>query len=494
MKELWNAIINQIDQRQNLSKLRQEIKNEAKKQMLLVLVAENTDILTQLLQDDDAKTRKNAALLMGDLSLPCYCSPLFEGYLAEQQRFVKGAYLNALQNLDYSAYLPQLKTQLDILSNTERTPENMKHIAEEIRALNALIVAKEGITKHSFTGYHNQQDCILLTNRNYSSITAKQITENNLGTIVASKSGVHVITKELSSLLAIRTYSELLFLVPGLAKCSTDPGKAAATVVDSGLIPWLSANHNGCTPFFFRVEVKSPMPLDQKSRYAKRFASELEHLSSRQLINSTSDYECELRLIEDKKGFFHVLVKLYTLEDRRFSYRKEHIAASIRPVDAALFVALASEYMIEDAHVLDPFCGVGTMLIERQMIHKANTSYGIDRFGEAIEKARCNTIAADQIIHYINRDFFTFEHEHLFDEIFTNLPFRSISQGEDDIEDIYQQFFACARNYLTEAGTLILYSHNRDLIERYGKAYHYELIQEYTISEKKGTYLFVLRC
>ena len=101
-------------------------------------------------------------------------------------------------------------------------------------------------------------------------------------------------------------------------------------------------------------------------------SAELERLTRRRLINSPSDYEIELRLIENKTGRLNVLVKYNTINDTRFAYRKESVAASIKPVNAALFVELAKDYMIPDAQVLDPFCGVGTMLIERQMKVKAN--------------------------------------------------------------------------------------------------------------------------
>jgi tRNA G10 N-methylase Trm11 len=52
------------------------------------------------------------------------------------------------------------------------------------------------------------------------------------------------------------------------------------------------------------------------------------------------------------------MIKLYTVEDHRFDYRKEVTPTSIKPVNAALLVSLASEFMVDDAKVLDPFCGV----------------------------------------------------------------------------------------------------------------------------------------
>ncbi len=48
---------------------------------------------------------------------------------------------------------------------------------------------------------------------------------------------------------------------------------------------------------------------------------------------------------------------------------------------------LAKDYLKEEAQVLDPFCGVGTMLIERNQVKKAKVMYGVDLYGEAIDGA-----------------------------------------------------------------------------------------------------------
>ena len=124
--------------------------------------------------------------------------------------------------------------------------------------------------------------------------------------------------------------------------------------------------------------IRDRQDLGQKSAFLKKVSARIESLSDRKLINTTENYEFELRLIENKLGKCNIMIKLFTLKDMRFTYRRDVIPTSIRPVNAALTAALAREYMKEDAQVLDPFCGVGTMLIERHKAVRANTSYGID--------------------------------------------------------------------------------------------------------------------
>jgi len=52
----------------------------------------------------------------------------------------------------------------------------------------------------------------------------------------------------------------------------------------------------------------------------------------------------------------------------RFDYRKGSVAASIHPSAAAMLLMLAKPYLRKNAQLLDPCCGVGTMLVERHRL------------------------------------------------------------------------------------------------------------------------------
>lgn len=488
--QILNLILKNENPRQHLSALRQEVKDPLKKSALRTELKTCSHLLLPYLKHEDAKTRKNTALLMGDLCMYEFLSPLFEGYKSETQRFVKSAYLNALQSYDCSEYMKELKEEMEQLNQIELTSENTKHIQEEIRALSKLIIQEEGISTHTFTGYHYPLDCILLTNRLHKELTEVQIVNGEFKPFAA---GVRVVTEHLDAILDIRTYSELLIVIPGITTISADPILAAKSLAESNLLMLLRSTHEEKTPFYFRVEMKTKMALDQKSKFSKKFASELERFTHRNLLNTTSNYEVELRLIENKLGTFNVLLKILTIPDERFSYRKEAVAASIRPVNAAQLVALAKDYMIEDSRTLDPFCGVGTMLIERQKVVKGNTSYGIDFYAPAIEKAKINTDAAGQIIHFINRNFFEFKHEYTFDEIFTNMPYITGHKSEKEIEDLYSDFFPKAKELLTLDGTIIMYSHNPAFVRNLSSIYNYSIIREFEVIKKEDAWLFILK-
>lgn len=107
----------------------------------------------------------------------------------------------------------------------------------------------------------------------------------------------------------IRTYSDVLFVIPGCRTCEFEPEKAAAMLAGSGLMKLLYRLHGGENgqPFYFRVELKSALDMEKRGKFVRRFSGELERQSKRALINSASDYEIELRLIENKEHKLNIL-------------------------------------------------------------------------------------------------------------------------------------------------------------------------------------------
>lgn len=492
IRDTFDAIVKETDVRQNLSILRQELKEGNNKSALLFHIgSQYNEFFVSLLENEDAKTRKNAALVMGELGIQDFLEPLYQAYLKEDRLFVKSSYLVAIQQLDYRELMPAFKERIQELSKIDLTEENKKHVQEEMRALSNLVVTMEGVKTHDFTGIGLPADIILLTNRDQIAATFDQLPEGTRAK--AFNAGIQAKASSLEEILPIRTYQEILFLVPGVLSCSMDIQEAAGKLASPKLIEFLKEKHSGDVPFYFRIEIKSKMEPAKKASFVRKLASEVEQRTERQLINTPSNYEIELRLIENKEGKFNILLKLYTIEEERFSYRKESVASSIRPVNAALTVALTKDYQKEDAQVLDPFCGVGTMLIERHKVTKANTMYGTDIYGEAISKARINADKAHQIIHFINRDFFDFKHDYLFDEVITDMPFVLGHVNEEEVKQIYIQFFHKIKQHLNEDAVLILYSHNKGYVHKYASANGFQVVEEYEISRKEGTYVYVIK-
>ncbi len=492
MKELIEAIRKNRDVRGNLIEIRQRVKQPGEKETFLRLLSDTPellDILSELLEHEDPKVRKNAALLLGDINAKEALSALYEAYEREQTLFIRGDYLKAMGQMDYQPVLGKLKNRLEEMKDQDVPEENLKHYREEMTQLQKLLLRVQPGKKHLFQGLEKRYDVLLTTNRNFQEVTARQLKGQRVSLVPL---GVRVQQADLRQVFAIRTFRELLFLL-NISSIGPDPSDAAGALAVSNLMGLLEQAHGVEHPFYFRITVVGKMPLDKRSAFIHKCSFALEQASRRRLLNSASNYEAELRLMERKDGTFLPLLKLYTLKDQRFVYRRESIAASIHPSDAALIAALTWPYLGEAAKVLDPFCGVGTMLIERDRAKNAGAMYGIDIFGEAISKARENTKLTGREIQYVNRDFFDFTREDYFDEIFTNMPVRGKKTKEEQ-EIFYQRFFEKVKEVLKKDGIMVLYSNEKGFIKKQLRLREeWKLLNEFCLNEKEDFSVFVIK-
>lgn len=272
--------------------------------------------------------------------------------------------------MEVSPYLEALKEHRDALLAREIPENEKKHVNEELRELERIITAAEGITRHTFVGFTEPQDFLLATNREQRGVTLEEVKAVSASVRRSEKLhplGVLVHAKDVRPFASIRTYRELLFPVRTAAAGAGRCLRSGGAVWDSNLRELLTQAHRETTPFYFRLEIKSHMPLDKKSTFARRFSAELERLSGRMLVNAPSDYEIELRLLEKRDGGYACFLKLLTIAHGTLCLPQKCGGSFVHPATAAMIVALAEPYLKENAQILDPFCGVGTMLIERDI-------------------------------------------------------------------------------------------------------------------------------
>ena len=284
----------------------------------------------------------------------------------------------------------------------------------------------------------------------------------------------------------------MLFPIHTSELLDTNPRKAAQQLWESDLYELLKKIHNEAGTFYYRIECRSSMDLDKRSDFSKKLGASLDALSGGMLVNSASDYEVEIRLIANREGRFFAALKLYTIEDHRFDYRKNAISASIHPSTAALLMEIAKPYLKEDAQIMDPFCGVGTMLIERDRKYPAREVYGTDIFGDAIDMARVNTELAGRKFNYIHRDFFDFKHEYLFDEIVTNMPVRG-KMSREEMDLLYERFFEKALTILKREAVIVMYTGELGFVKKQLRLHkEFSLLEEYCMQTKTGYYLLII--
>lgn len=485
--EICKDLQEQKDIRKNLIALKEQLKENDSKEEVLQWEKE-CHSLQSFLSEEDAKIRKNAALVLGLIGDEDALDAIYEAYEKEDRLFVRSSYLTAMFSLDCKRFSDKLHERYRELSTLVYNEEEKKHIQEEQKALEKLFVKLDGAKRHKFTGYEEEAEVILTTNPAYREVTAEQIKSARPVLIPA---GVKVKTSDLRELLAIRTFRELLFLTNAPKHIEDNPELIAEELLKSGLLEWLTALHEGEPPFYFRIERKKRVGEDL-GNFVRRLACCIEEQSGRKLLNSTDHYELEIRLNLNKDGTIFPCVKLFTIPMRRFSYRKKAVSTSMHPVTAALLMRLARPYLQEQAQVLDPFCGVGTMLVERDLLVPAGDMYGTDIFGEAIAGARENAGAAGMNINYINRDIFDFTHKYLFDEIVTDMPVRGKKTREEQ-DRLYCSFFEKASTLLKAGGILIMYSNENGFVKKHLRLRSdFYLRKEYCIRKKEGYYLFII--
>ena len=196
--------------RKELISIKQELKEKAVVLEWQKKLQGNYDIFLKFLEHEDAKVRKNAALILGNLQAQQAALSLYEAYQAETQRFVKSDYLTALSQLDYEAFVPELQQRLKELEEYKPAENEEKHVREEMTVLRKMLSDKEEKKHHVFRGYKENYEVILTTGKKNQEITERQIRK---GKTLRMKSGVRVKTDDIRELLEIPTYREMLFLL-----------------------------------------------------------------------------------------------------------------------------------------------------------------------------------------------------------------------------------------------------------------------------------------
>ena len=475
------------DLRQSLSSLRASLKDMENVKAAKELLGDARAV-AELLKEEDPKVRKNAAALLGDLGAGNQAEALYQAYVKEEKRFIRSVYLKALGKMDVSPYLSNLKEQYDFLAQYTPLKEEKKHVSEELSALEQILRTED--KGHTFTGWRERLLVVLTTNTSYREVTEKQLYALKKG---SHPLGIKAIVENLSDVVKIRTFRELLFPLSLKEDFTADvsPGDGGKLLASSNLLP-LEKCHREPGPFYFRLEIRNGMDLKERSRYALKAARAMEEESARQLINSTDDYEFEVRILAGKDKKMRAFLKMNTIPMERFNYRLHTISSSIHPSTAALLMELAGPYLKKNAQILDPCCGVGTMLLERCKKVPAREIYGIDIFGDAVLGARENAALAKVPVHFIHRDYFDFRHEYLFDEIIANLPMRG-KRTKEEQDEFYRKFFDKSQEHLASKGYMILYCNEGAFVKKQLRMHPmFRLEKEFVMGQKGDFALYII--
>ncbi len=339
MQELYDKILAGEDLRENLIELKKCLKAEENRTAFREICADTYDVFTQCLADADPKVRKNAADILGEMEAQEALEELMRAWRAEETLFIREDYVKALAALDCEAYLDEFHARLAALRESEAPETERKHARAEAAALQALLLDKEGIKKHKFTGYERANEVVLTTLPAFRGELLDALPFQK----AKCPGGIAATVIDMQLVLECRYWQEMLFVVHA-NPLGSKPEEIAAALAASDLMELLLENHRGEAPFYFRVGVTGALGRPEKSHLAWQAGQAIQEAFGDRLINSPSHYEVEVRLTVDREGHITPYLKLYTIPDHRFRYRRAHVAASMRPNVAAGIVGLARPY------------------------------------------------------------------------------------------------------------------------------------------------------
>ena len=496
----FDSLITSDNPRTLLSQIRQLLKDcpgALKDEDVFYSYATVEPIILVCLTHEDAKTRKNAALVLqtiaeeygldifgddqvedpaasdeaptaSDLPSAEVASYLYAAYKAEETMFVRSAYLEALKCFDCEPYRAELMERLTFLKEESWAEGDLKHVREERHAIESLFEASASEMKSEFKGLDREMGILLVIDE---AVREAAQTELGAGARVVP-GGVRLTTSSWKKVQSCRLYKEALFPVPLRKGSQITISNIGSLVADSKLIPMVdellkatgdstqtgSAGENaGAREHPFRMEIRSSSDEDRSGAALKRAAAELEEVSKGRLRNSKTAYEFTLVLMAKRDGSLSPYIKLPDSTDHRFDYRKNSEATSMSAVMAAEAVQMIRPYLKDGAQVIDPFAGVGTLLIERAKAVPHGDLYATDIYGHAVIGGRENAELAGVNISYINRDFFDFKHDYPFDEVITEFPDLFNKEAEEK-EEFFRNFFQSAMEVTADKAMLFLIS------------------------------------
>ncbi len=413
------------DQRAALRALADLCRKKAVREAAAPLVVREAD---KLMAIEDNKARKTAFALIG-LCAPDACADkLADALKRERTRFVRPSIILALGNT---------RTPAAYLNGYVVEPGEPKHVTAEYEAL------KKALGKAAAPqtpGELRLPDWCDVTYIKRSALIAEA---GELGVPCQPSVLANAMRVPTAELKRLRCYLDALYDIGAMGDYETAARKLSS---------W------GCEGCQYRVEAGA-LPPEQRREAIRAVSAGLLRWGYE---DNPSAYAFEIRLLEGR------MWAVFPGDDR-FAYRKQSIPASIHPVTAASIMRLCRPYMKENARVLDPFCGSGTMLIERAKKLPAQSRVGVDISSAAIRAACANRKASGINFALIHGDALKFGSGR-YDEVLSNMPFGIRVSGHVRNERLYAAFMDRLCLLLENGGYAFLLTQEKKLMRESLKA------------------------
>jgi len=254
--------------------------------------------------------------------------------------------------------------------------------------------------------------------------------------VVAYQSGI--IEERLALDRLRRTAREAPYVETALAsRVKTLPGSRAGRRLKFRVIARIVGDHA-----FKRVEFQRAVERGIEERGDRAW----------RLVEDEADVEFWASLIEDE---FFLAIRLSDETMRLREYKAAHIPGSLRPSVAAAMGILSRPHP-EDM-ILDPFCGAGTILIERAHLERYQSLIGGDLDRGALEAARTNIGPRYKPIELHSWDAAALPlPDRAVNRIITNLPWGSKHGSHADNRRLYPRLFKEFARLVQPGGAVVM--------------------------------------
>ena len=448
LENFYGNLIKKEDLRQSISGLRQVLRESGELKESGALSGEHAmdrlygmlekdggiDLLLDVLSEEDPKTRKNAALLIGELSeamteadRKVCIQKLYDCYGSELTRFVLSSYLIGLEHLTRSAELPEemrmmLSSRLESIDAMGEIPvQERKHILSERKALSKLLHMEDTKTTVTFRMPGDNFDVLLTTDPADRELLFAQVKKET----EAARSlpfGVLVSGRARDRVQSIGLYEYMMYRITPDKAMPFRSGQLKDALDRSDFGRFIDDCFGVDAKLAFRIFLHAPYEDRKRAAVIKKLEGEIEFYGSGRLQARKSDVDLHLHFYLQKNGNMGLLLRPLAQKDLRFAYRSRELDTSMAPRKAVKIVTLLASELSVGARVIDPFAGTGTLLIEREKAKPTEEMYALDTFGEAVTIGREAALAAGVRILYVHRDAASFTDDKPFTEIISELP------------------------------------------------------------------------
>ncbi len=409
----------------------------------------NKEDVLLLIKSEDAKLRKTTAELIGRTVPEGFSIELCDMLLSEQTAFVRPSIILAMGN---ATAHERVKSTLQNYKIPQSESVHMK--AEQVALSKAM--SNMAVVTDSEMSQLPEGTSLILECAN-ARITLAELKSLGFDASLVKHPDNCVYVrgvKNYEDIFRARTFYSAHIYVGKFEKLDE-----CAKAITSNKFAKLCTGIFGDNPLF-RVEMCEQGTFALSHAMRKITAEKIATHVKKPLVNSPSKYLFQLKIVCTVFGIF-LMISPPTKLDNRFKYRG--ISASVHPAAAASILYATKEYHLEQNDVVDPFCGAGTLILERSK-YPFKSLAGMDISMEALKTAKRNERDVRCGIELYLKSATT-EYELTYDEVICNMPFGNRVSSHKKNEYLYQEFMGNLDKMLKREGVAMIFTQEKKLLQ-----------------------------